>query len=92
LPFAHDPLGFLFTDHDIAEICNFSIDLLKGTLREFVRWRKVLLEVTYVLLRAFDLIGRQRAKDSVHRFDFRSAMANHHDVVSSLEAEANGVV
>ena len=92
LALGYDPAGFFFTDHGSAEIRNFSVDLLKGALREFLRWREVLLEVTYVLLRAFDLIGRQRAKDSVHRFNFRDAMAKHHDVVSGLEAEANGIV
>jgi hypothetical protein len=44
------------------------------------------------LLRPFDLIERQGAKDSLYRFNFRDAMANHHDVVSGLEAEANGIV
>src|SRR6476646_8702875 len=92
LALAHDPTGFFFTDHCSAEIRNFSIDLLKGALREFLRWREVLLEITYVLLRAFDLIGRQSAKDSLYRFNFRDSMAKHHYVVSGLQAEANGIV
>ena len=50
------------------------------------------LELADVLLRAFDLVGRQRTKDSVHSFDFRYAMAKHHDVLSGLEREANGLI
>src|SRR5580765_3971211 len=92
LALGYDPPGFFLTDHGSAEIRNFSVDLLKAALREFLRWREVLLEVIYVLLRAFDLIGRQGANDSLYRFNFRDAMAKHHDVVSGLQAEANGIV
>ena len=55
---------------------DFLIDLLKRLLREFMRRRNVFLKFTYVLLRAFDLSGRQSPKDSVHRFDFGHTMAN----------------
>ena len=79
-------------DYRGAEIRNFCIESMERGLRKFQRWREVFLEFTYVLLRAFDLIRRQRAEDSLHRFDFRHAMAKHHDVVSGLEAESNGVV
>src|ERR1700747_3068787 len=88
LALGYDPAGFFFTDHGSAEIRNFSIDLLKGALREFLRWGEVLLEITHVLLRAFNLIGRQGAKDSLYRFNFRDSMAKHHDVVSGLQTEA----
>src|SRR6478672_4332168 len=92
LALGYDPAGFFFTDHGSAEIRNLSVDLLKRALREFLRWREVLFEITYVLLRSFDLIGRQGAKDSLYRFNFRDSMAKHHDVVSGLQAEANGIV
>ena len=88
----YDPAGFFFTDYGSAEIRDFRVDLPKGALRKFLRWREVFLKLTYVLLRAFDLIGRQRAKDSVHRFDFRNAMAKHHYVIPGLKAEADGIV
>src|SRR6478752_1571679 len=92
LALGYDPAGFFFTDHGSAEIRNFLVDLLKGALREFLRWPEVLLEVTYVLLCAFDLIGRQGGKNSLYRFNLRNAMAKHHYVVSGLQAEANGIV
>src|ERR1700745_2066476 len=47
-----DPAGFVFTDYGSVEIRDFCVDLLKGALREFLRWREVFLEVIYVLLRA----------------------------------------
>src|SRR4029079_11085245 len=92
LALAHNPASFFFANHCRAKVCNFSIDLLEGVLRELFRWREVFLEFPYVLLRAFDLIRRQRAKDSLHRFDFRNAMAKHHYIVPGLETQANGFV
>src|SRR6266550_8299871 len=88
----YDPAGFFFTDDGFAEIRDFRVDLVKRAFGELLSWREAFLKVTYVLLCAFDLIGRQCAKDSVHRFDFRDAMAKHHYVVSGLEAETNGIV
>src|SRR5215471_18930037 len=92
LPLAYDNVKVLLTDDGTAEISNFPVDLIEGALREFVRWRKIFLKLAYELLRALDLIRRQRAKNSVHRLDFRYAMAKHHNVVSSLEAKANGLI
>jgi hypothetical protein len=87
-----DAAGFFFTNYRSAEIRDFSVDLVKRVLRKLLGWREVFPKLGYVLLRAFDLIGRQRIKNSMHRFNFRHAMANHHHVVSGREGEANGVV
>ena len=92
LTFANNLGDFVFADYRSTEIRNFSVDLLEGALGEWLRWRETFLEVTCVLLRAFDLIGRQRAKDSLHRFNFRHAMTKHHYVVSRREAQTNGVI
>src|SRR6188472_1319934 len=92
LALAHNPTGFFFADDGATEIRNFAVNLLERGLRKFQRRRKIFLKIIYVLLRAFDLIRRQRAQDSLHRFDFRHAMAKHHYVVSRLEAETNGVI
>src|SRR5262249_20054692 len=92
LALAYDRTGGLFAYHGCAEICNFSVDLMKRALGEFIRWRKVLLKVAYFFLRAFDLIGRQGTKDPVYRFNFRHAMAKHQNVVSCVDGEANDFV
>jgi len=92
LALAHNPTGFFFAEDGATEIRNFAVNLLERGLRKFQRWREVFLKLIYVLLRAFDLIRRQRAKDSLHRFDFRNAMAKHHYIVPGLETQANGFV
>ena len=92
LALRYNSADFFFADHGSAEIRDFCVELVKGALGELLRWREVFLKFTYVLLRAFDLIRRQRAKNLLHRFDFRHAMAKHHYVISCLEAEANGLV
>ena len=85
-------LGFLFTDHDVAEIRDFLVDLLKGVFRELLGGERFFFKLAYVLLCAFDYTGRQRSKNLVHRFDFGLTMAKHHDIVPGLETEANGIV
>ena len=57
-PHAGDLPNIWVHDDGTAKFRDFFVDRLKGTLGEFLRWREVLLEVTYVSLRAFDLIGR----------------------------------
>ena len=64
LALAYNSTSFFFADHGSTKIRNFSIDLLEGALEERVRWREIFLEFAYVFLRAFDLIGRQPAKNS----------------------------
>ena len=74
--------GVEWEHSSVQSICEAACE----TVADFGRCRR------NVLLRAFDLIRRQAAKNLVHRFNFRDAMAKHHYVISRLEAEANGVV
>src|SRR6266853_773626 len=78
----HGPASFFAANDDTTEFRDFFVDRMKRALGEFLRGREVLLKISYVSLGAFDLICRQGAKDSLDRFDFRHAMAQHHYVVS----------
>ena len=48
--------SLFFADDGTTEFRDFFVDLVKRALGELLRWREVFLKISYVLLRAFDLI------------------------------------
>src|SRR5713101_8938147 len=79
----------LFTESGDAQVPNLVVDLAKCRLGELVRRRYLFLEAFDTFLCALDLIGRQSPQNSVYVFDFRNAMTDHGQIVSSPDGEPN---
>src|SRR5262249_43653931 len=65
------------------------INLAESSFGKLARWCDSFLELRNVFQRAIDLILWQRSENSLHVLNLRNAMADHRQVVSHGDREAN---
>src|SRR5207247_5880902 len=83
--------GAFVPENSDTQVPNLIVDLMELGFRKFVRRRKFVFETRNAAQRAVNLIRRQRAQNSMHVFDFRNAMADHGEVISRSNPQANRV-
>jgi hypothetical protein len=81
-----------FAENGQPQVPNFIVDVAKGDFGESVWWSQFRFKTRNIIQGGIDLIRRELAENSTHRFNFRNAMANHHYVVSGVDSKTNGIV
>src|SRR6266403_962270 len=71
-------------DYGYPKLADFVINFAESGFGKLVRRRYLPFDTRDVAQSAIDLVRWQRPENSVHGFDFRNAMANHHDVVTGI--------